>query len=1103
MNSLPSRGQTGNPGLPEAKFDDMQKLKKNRRSVEAWERRKSKRKTFRINSRANLKLLKNSYKQQGLSSVEIRSKLKESRRVRKSGVFDPPRLVVDEKLADSVNGKLAKRGRLQNSLSNEVFFNTRHQSVIGTFNTRTLTAKWRRNELVCYCIHKEIEVLAIQEHRIYFVSDDPIRREQFGNGWYFIYSTADSKGGGGVGFLISARVYKFVSSVKSVSPRVMQVNIRDGYRVASCFYSIYSPTSCAEPEVVEEFYNVLSESVSIIPAATILFIMGDFNAMLQVDGSVLFSPNKTENSNSELLVDFLRTHSLVPANTLFQKRRSQVSFYGPKGRHVLLDYILVRTKWCGSVRDCDSMCPAAVASDHKVVAAKIKWRLKNNKNAKSRCSRDLGCLKNSDCAKSVSNYVSSQFYSECTNDPMSDYSLFSRLAKEGVGKFVPEKERVNRRKPWEDPDIERARRELVGAKLSFYTCRSDDNKQRIADCAKSLSELYVQKENSWYANRCDSLMQLSGDHQYKAVWSLVDGITGRKARVRVNINADSAEERVKLWVEHFRNLLSPTVQTSPSRVVHPPVFPNIRLNYNAQSFVMSELKDAIKALGNGKAPGIDDMTNEVLKLEELHPIILQIINKTYETKEVPEEWLMSVLIPIYKKGCASDPGNYRGIALMSACAKLYNRMLLVRVRVVLDQHLRYNQNGFRPLRSTAQHVLSIRRLFETVQHTKDARLVAIFVDFCKAFDSVSWDQMEAILYAYQVPSELVLAIMSLYRGAQAVILDETSEFSDDSKIDLSVGVLQGDTLAPFLFVLVMDFVLRNAMVDSLGVQITKSTGSIRRGSPAKFLTDLDFADDIVLFSSNIIGAQKLLSNLERVALTVGLKINQLKSEYMLVGEWGETKNMRKIRIKAGQLKLVTDYKYLGSWLENSVKDFKTRRDLAWVAHRKLWRIWKSKTITREVKINIFKATIESILLYNATTWRMTEGLQKSLDGAYTKLLRYALNVRWQDRVKNVDLYKSLPKVSVRLRQRRLAFAGHCWRSSQSAFQPVSELLFWFGDGEGNKSSGAYWTYVHVLLKDFTGEREKVKKDNLVVSVSQLKSAMDDRQYWSRVVRKSS
>ena len=89
-----------------------------------------------------------------------------------------------------------------------------------------------------------------------------MRREQFGNGWYFIYSSADSKGGGGVGFVISARVCKFISSVKSVCPRVMQVNIRDGYKVVSCFYSVYSPTSCAELDVVEKFYSNFSESVS-------------------------------------------------------------------------------------------------------------------------------------------------------------------------------------------------------------------------------------------------------------------------------------------------------------------------------------------------------------------------------------------------------------------------------------------------------------------------------------------------------------------------------------------------------------------------------------------------------------------------------------------------------------------------------------------------------------------------------------------------------------------------------------------------------------------------------------------------------------------------
>lgn len=75
-----------------------------------------------------------------------------------------------------------------------------------------------------------------------------------------------------------------------------------------------------------------------------------------------------------------------------------------------------------------------------------------------------------------------------------------------------------------------------------------------------------------------------------------------------------------------------------------------------------------------------------------------------------------------------------------------------------------------------------------------------------------------------------------------------------------VGVLPGDTLAPFLFILVMDFVvMRKEMIDSYGVKICNQTGTTRRGTPEKYLTDLDFADDIVLLSSTIKGAQTLLT----------------------------------------------------------------------------------------------------------------------------------------------------------------------------------------------------------------------------------------------------
>ena len=1099
MNLVPSRGKTGEPGSPDAKFRCMRIYKKNQRSAQSRENRKCKRKYHRSAARANHKFLKSSLC--GQSPAEIKSKLKDSRSVRKSGAFKhnktPSFISVDEKSAATADG-IAQRGLIRGDSRKRIFFNARNSTFIGTYNARTLTAKWRRHELVCYSVKNGIEVFAIQEHRIVFKSDDPIRKEHYGNQWVFLYTTADEKGGGGVGFLVSARVYKFVTSVKSISPRILQLKIKDHAKIASCFYCIYSPTSCAELEVVEDFYSALSGSVEIIPAAIILFILGDFNAMLQKgEASVRFSPNVAENQNSSLLVDFIQSNGLVAANTLFCKK-SQFSFYGPKGRKVLLDYVLIRKKWCKSVSDCEIRCVSTVASDHNLKKVKVKWVLKNYKNGLKKSRKVLSYLKDPECTKAVTNFVLKDYNSNCTQDNQHNYSLFSRLAKEAVGKFVPDMEKVEKRKPWEDQEIIKARGVLQKTKLEYQSCKNPENKAAAIACAKTLSDLYILKENQYYDSLSEDLINLSGDHQYTAAWKQINIITGRKARTQYAINADSKEEETKLWVAHFKQLLSPGVTPSVKKVVHPNVFPGIKLDYNVELFTLNELQSATKSMSDGKAAGVDELINEILKLEEFHPLLLSIINQAYVTKTVPQEWLISLLIPVFKKGDSTDPNNYRGIALMCVCAKLYNRMLLERIRSVLDKHLRSNQNGFRQLRSTAQHVLAVRRIFESVRMTKDAKLVAIFVDFCKAFDSVNWVQIEAILYAYQVPEELVQAIMSIYNGAKAGLRDSEGQVYDENTFNLSVGVLQGDTLAPYIFIIVMDFVLRIAMVDTCGILIKKKTGTVRRPlTPAMYITDLDFADDIVLFGSSISNAQKLINNLEKAALKVGLKMNEKETEYILVGDWGKRKQ-KNIKVSSGKLKRVEDYKYLGSWLLNSSTDFRIRKDLAWTAIKKLYRVWRSHVIKREIKIKLFMATIESILLYNATTWTMTQSLEKSLDGAYTKLLRYALNVSWRDHVKNDVLYGNLPRISIRLRERRMVFAGHCWRCKYSAMQPIHELLFWSVPG-GVQKPGNWTTYVKVLLEDFGSG--KVKKKDLAGAEVLIQSAMEDRKEWKKIVKR--
>jgi hypothetical protein len=309
-----------------------------------------------------------------------------------------------------------------------------------------------------------------------------------------------------------------------------------------------------------------------------------------------------------------------------------------------------------------------------------------------------------------------------------------------------------------------------------------------------------------------------------------------------------------------------------------------------------------------KACGLDGIVTEVLKLNEIHITLLKIINEIYNTGHIPSEWLVSVLVPIYKnKGSSSDPNNYRGIALMSIVAKLFNRLLLERLRGGLETKLRYNQNGFRKLRSTAQHVLAARRLIEEIRDSQTGKLVSIFIDFTKAFDSVNWSWMRAILLAYNVPIKLVDTIMSLYHGATAKVKLENNEFTDF--ISLSSGVLQGDTLAPYLFIIVLDYVLRSAIPDeSLGIQLTLSQGTRSRPKPSSYLTDLDFADDIMLVSDNIKNAQSMLSSIEYHAQLVGLSINLKKTEYILIGEFKESVDLS---LNSGLIKQVKDFKYLG------------------------------------------------------------------------------------------------------------------------------------------------------------------------------------------------
>ena len=154
------------------------------------------------------------------------------------------------------------------------------------------------------------------------------------------------------------------------------------------------------------------------------------------------------------------------------------------------------------------------------------------------------------------------------------------------------------------------------------------------------------------------------------------------------------------------------------------------------------------------------------------------------------------------------------------------------------------------------------------------------MDFSKAFDSVHRAKMMQILKAYGIPNELVNAIQKLYEETRAKVLSldgETEYFK------ILGGVLQGDTLAPYLFTIVIDYIMRMAIDDKEELGFILNPKRSRRYA-AEVITDLDYADDIALIFHEIAQAKKLLNRVESEAAKKGLYCNAKKTKMMRFNE---------------------------------------------------------------------------------------------------------------------------------------------------------------------------------------------------------------------------
>ena len=168
-------------------------------------------------------------------------------------------------------------------------------------------------------------------------------------------------------------------------------------------------------------------------------------------------------------------------------------------------------------------------------------------------------------------------------------------------------------------------------------------------------------------------------------------------------------------------------------------------------------------------------------------------------------------------------------------------------------HSQEEPNGFQRKRSTTSQILTIRRILEGVW-AKHLQATILFVDFSKAFDSIYRGKMQQILLAYGLPKETAAAIMILYRNNKVKV---RSTDGDTDYFNIVAGVLQGDTPAPYLFIICLDYVLWTS-VNKLKENSFELTKKRSRRYPAKTITDTNYADDIAILANAPAQAETLL-----------------------------------------------------------------------------------------------------------------------------------------------------------------------------------------------------------------------------------------------------
>lgn len=471
----------------------------------------------------------------------------------------------------------------------------------------------------------------------------------------------------------------------------------------------------------------------------------------------------------------------------------------------------------------------------------------------------------------------------------------------------------------------------------------------------------------------------------------------------------------------YRSTTNPPTRNEPVKVV---------MNVGSEELPeisTQELEQALKNMKNGKTPGQDKITAEMVKIggHSLQKAVLLLLNKCLQEGMIPDAWTDAEVVILFKKGDAAEVENYRPISLLSTLYKLLSKIVTSRLSNKLDFYQPVEQAGFRKGFSTQDHLQAIHTLIEkSAEYNFPLHLA--FVDYKKAFDSLEVWAILRVMDKARIDSRYSNLIRNIYRHATLHV--KLDEFSETEKVQVERGIRQGDSISPKLFTLALEDVFKELNWEGKGVMID-----------GQYFNHLRFADDVILVSSCAAELQSMIDDLNSASNRVGLQINFQKTKIM-------SPEQVAVHIDGELLEQVDHYIYLGHTIrlgkDNQGAEISRRISLSWAAFGKLGVILNDTNVPINLKRKVFDSCVLPVATYGLETVTLTQRNAERLRVMQRAMERRMLAISLRDRIRNEEIRRRTKVTDIiqKVATLKWRWAGHVARMTDDRW--TRRIMLW-------------------------------------------------------------